>query len=59
MKPFGTVVTVKMLAGLDLPEVKPLDSTFGKSKKVANEIISGTFKPTNFKQVYDALASYK
>ncbi len=57
IEPFGNTVTIEMLADLDLPEVKALYSTFGKSKKVADKIITGDFKPKNFKQVYDALSA--
>jgi hypothetical protein len=56
IEPFGNTVTVDMIAALDLPEIEPLCSTYGKSRKVAIKIISGDFKPVNFEQVYAALA---
>ena len=55
LAPFGNTVTVDMVASLDLPEVEPLFHTYGKSRQVANQIISGEFKPINFQQVYAAL----
>lgn len=55
LAPFNHVVTVDMLASLVLPEIEALYSSYGKSRKVANKIITGEFKPTNFSQVYSAL----
>jgi len=57
LAPFNHTVTVDMLASIELPKIEPLYSSYGKSKKVANIIISGDFKPVNFQQVYDALAA--
>ena len=56
LEPFNHTVTVDLFASLDLPKVEPLYSNWGKSKKVATKIIEGDFKPTDFSQIYDALA---
>jgi len=55
LSPFRNTVTVEKLAMLDLPEVKPLESSFGKSRKIARSIVNGDFKPTTFKEIYDVL----
>ncbi len=55
LAPFNNTITVEVLAALDLPDVKPLESSFGKSRALALKIISGEFKPTTFKQIYDVL----
>ncbi len=55
LAPFNNTITVEVLAALDLPDVKPLESSFGKSRAIALKIISGEFKPTTFKQIYDVL----
>jgi hypothetical protein len=56
LAPFDHTVTVDLFAKLELPKVEALYSSYGKSKKVATRIIEGEFKPTDFSQVYDAIA---
>jgi len=56
LEPFNHTVTVDLFASLELTKVDALYSNYGKSKKVATKIIEGEFKPTDFSQVYDALA---
>jgi len=54
-RPFGDTITKDMLILIDIPHENPLHSNYGISKHVAESIIDGDFKPTNFTQVYEAL----
>lgn len=56
ISPFNNTVTVDMIATIDLPEVKALYPNFGSGRQIADQIISGKFKPTNFTQIYAAMA---
>lgn len=54
-RPFGETITKDMLILLDIPDVKPIDPNYGTGRGIAEDVISGEFKPTNFTQVYEAL----
>jgi hypothetical protein len=56
LEPFRHTVTIELFASIELPNIEPLYSNFGKTKKIATKIIEGDFKPVDFNQIYDALA---
>ncbi len=58
LKPFGGTITDRMILDLGLPEEKILWTNYGTSQYVAESIIEGEFKPTNFTQLYEALETY-
>jgi len=48
LSPFGDTFTMEMLASIELPEVKSLNSDFGKGKKIAKLIIEKKLKNITF-----------
>lgn len=48
MAPFGDTITKEMIEGLEIPEVKSLNSDFGKGKKIAKMIIEKNLKNITF-----------
>lgn len=48
LKPFDGVITVELLASVEVPEVKPLESNWAKGLKVAQKIIASERKPISY-----------
>jgi len=55
LAPFNHVVTIDLLAAIELPKIEPLYSNYGIGRKIANKILEGDFKPTDFSQIYAIL----
>ena len=53
LEPLKDVVSVELLASIEVPEVKAMETTWAKGERVAKLIISGEAKPTTFSDIQE------
>jgi hypothetical protein len=53
MDPIKDVLTVEQLAKIKVPEIKPIESNYGKGSKIVRSILAGEIK--TLEEVYDIL----